>query len=128
MKDNKVIQVCEKCNKASCWYGEFMCEESGDADTKFMTVGELKKLSLESEDYWSDKYMKSVYGAENPFVNDGVKMKKLKFKLSGLLAITLVAITGTILNDIWLHGDPKVYLLGGIVGLTIGVWNIKEGE
>ena len=63
----KKVQVCKSCSKASCWYGEFRCEEYFPAGLKIMTIDELRKLKLESEHYWSDDYMKMIYGEPNPF-------------------------------------------------------------
>ena len=31
MNDNNIIIVCDKCLQASCWYGEFMCDEAKHA-------------------------------------------------------------------------------------------------
>lgn len=69
MNDKKIIEVCDKCKKASCWYGEFMCEENRNAGTKLVTISELKKLKYENEEYWSDEYMTKMYGEPNPFGN-----------------------------------------------------------
>ena len=60
-KEEKVT-VCDKCETASCWYGEFMCQESGEAGTKEMTIAELEKLNLESPHFWSTEKMNEVYG------------------------------------------------------------------
>jgi hypothetical protein len=64
---NKLVEVCDKCLKASCWYGEFWCEDSHSAGTKLMTVLELESKNLENSEYWSDEYMKKMYGNSNPF-------------------------------------------------------------
>jgi len=69
---NKKVQVCKSCSKASCWYGEFRCEEYFTAGLKIMTVEELEKLKLEDKHYWSDDYMKLIYGEPNPFRNEKV--------------------------------------------------------
>lgn len=67
LNEYKIIEVCSKCNKASCWYGEFRCMVEGELTTKMVTVKELRKNPAESEDYWSDEYMKKVYGQTHPF-------------------------------------------------------------
>jgi hypothetical protein len=52
LPDNTVVTVCDACQKASCWHWKFPCEAARAAGTKQMTVGELRKLELEHEDYW----------------------------------------------------------------------------
>lgn len=52
LKEDDRIVVCGKCLQASCWLGEFMCDESKYAGTKTITVKELRKLNLENEEYW----------------------------------------------------------------------------
>lgn len=64
---DKNVEVCDKCMKASCWYGEFMCDEAYDAGTTIKTVKELRELKVEHEDYWSDEKMIEVYGEPAPF-------------------------------------------------------------
>lgn len=70
--DDKIIEVCDNCLKASCWHGEFMCDNSCSAGTKLKTIAELKKLALENKEYWSNKKMKEIYGEKNPY---GYKME-----------------------------------------------------
>lgn len=52
MKNSDIITVCDKCFRASCWHGEFMCDEARDAGTTTRTVGQLKKLQYESMYHW----------------------------------------------------------------------------
>jgi hypothetical protein len=67
-KENKIIEVCDKCFQASCWYGEFMCCEADVAGTVKKTIKQLRKIKTgEHEDYWSDNKMKEIYGEEAPF-------------------------------------------------------------
>jgi hypothetical protein len=61
MKD-RLIEVCAECDRASCWYGEFMCDEARYATTKLVLKSELKKMKLEHPSYWSDKKLIEVYG------------------------------------------------------------------
>lgn len=63
----KKIQVCSSCKTASCWYGEFMCQDSKSADVELMTVSQLTALHREHPENWSDKKMQSIYGDPNPF-------------------------------------------------------------
>lgn len=60
--EDKIIQVCAECETASCWYGEFMCNDSMDAGLIFKTVKELRIKHLENEEDWSDEKMKEIYG------------------------------------------------------------------
>lgn len=92
LSENKLIEVCSACKRACCWYGEFMCENNKDASTEIKTVKELRELKAgEHEDYWSDEYMKKVYGNANPFGfkgnDEGMITKKCwkEFRESGLL-------------------------------------------
>lgn len=46
------ITVCAACLRASCWQGYFYCEDCKYAGVVEKTKNELKKLNLESSDYW----------------------------------------------------------------------------
>lgn len=59
----KEIIVCDKCLKASCWYGDFMCEDAKSAGTKRIKISDLIKLNLEDSYYWSDMALLENYGA-----------------------------------------------------------------
>jgi hypothetical protein len=50
------VTVCEKCLRASCWQGIYMCEENINAGVVEKTIEELRELSLESPDYWNPDY------------------------------------------------------------------------
>jgi hypothetical protein len=63
---NKLVEVCAECNRACCWYGNFMCDNAFGAGTSLKTVEELQKLGLEHPENWSDKMMKEVYGESAP--------------------------------------------------------------
>lgn len=62
LKDSAKVLVCDKCLRAACWYGEFMCQDAQGAGLKILPVGELRKLAREHEDFWSDEKMLEVYG------------------------------------------------------------------
>lgn len=66
MQSNKLIEVCDSCNRACCWYGEFMCDESYESGTVKKTIAELSEKNLEHRSYWSDKKMTEVYGDPAP--------------------------------------------------------------
>lgn len=50
--DDRMVIVCEQCNRACCWKGEFMCENAKDAGIKQLKVRQLKTLNLEHERFW----------------------------------------------------------------------------
>ena len=49
---DRLVTVCASCERASCWHGEFMCDEARTADTKEMAVSELRALALENPTHW----------------------------------------------------------------------------
>jgi len=51
-KLNRKVTVCDKCLKASCWQGVYMCNDTHNAGTVEKTIKELKKLKLENSSYW----------------------------------------------------------------------------
>ena len=65
--EKKIAEVCSSCHTASCWYGEFLCNDSQHASTEKKTVSELRKLKSEHEENWSDEKMMKVYGEPAPF-------------------------------------------------------------
>ena len=50
--DGMLVTVCDSCLQASCWHGEFMCDNAKTAGTVEKTVNELKALGLEHSHYW----------------------------------------------------------------------------
>lgn len=46
------VMVCAACLRASCWQGEFYCEDYKTADITEKPVSELRELRLESPSYW----------------------------------------------------------------------------
>ncbi len=51
----KMITVCDHCLMASCWLGDFMCEDYQFAGTVEMTREELEELGLENPTFWNQK-------------------------------------------------------------------------
>jgi hypothetical protein len=51
-KDNVEIIVCDNCMRSSCWQGLLMCDDAINAGATTKKLKELKKLNLESPDYW----------------------------------------------------------------------------
>lgn len=52
IKDDIFITVCMACERASCWQGDFLCEDHYHAGTKVVPVSYLKKLQLEHPYHW----------------------------------------------------------------------------
>lgn len=52
MAKKKLITVCDKCLRASCWQGDYVCQDYMRAETTKITIKELVKLNLEHSDYW----------------------------------------------------------------------------
>ncbi len=52
--DTRLVTVCSACLCASCWQGEFYCDDYRIAGTVEKTVEELKQLNLENACYWDD--------------------------------------------------------------------------
>lgn len=50
--ENDLITVCDKCFRATCWQGMFMCDDARGAGTVQKTRAELKGLELEHQCYW----------------------------------------------------------------------------
>ena len=49
------VTVCDRCLRATCWHGNFMCDDAKNAGTVEKTVDELRKLNLENPCYWTQK-------------------------------------------------------------------------
>lgn len=50
--ESKLVTVCSKCLRASCWLHIFVCDENRSAGLETLTVAHLRKLGLENEQYW----------------------------------------------------------------------------
>ncbi len=61
-KENQLIEVCDACLQASCWYGEFMCDKAKHAGIVLKTRAELRELDRENPSYWSDSTLERIYG------------------------------------------------------------------
>lgn len=55
LKDTDLITVCDKCFQASCWQGEFYCEQYKTAGVVKMEARALRKLRLEHPHYWENE-------------------------------------------------------------------------
>jgi hypothetical protein len=50
--DNSSVTVCDACLCASCWLGEFYCDDYKTAGTVNMPIAKLRTMALEHPDYW----------------------------------------------------------------------------
>lgn len=48
----RLITVCAACLRASCWQGEFYCEDARRAGTIEMPVSALEAIDREHPYYW----------------------------------------------------------------------------
>lgn len=48
----QLITVCDKCFRATCWQGMFMCEEAREAGIVKKSRRHLARLNLEHPCYW----------------------------------------------------------------------------
>ena len=53
-----MIDVCSECKTASCWHGEFMCDDARSAGLVKISRLDLDNLCLEHKDNYSDKKLK----------------------------------------------------------------------
>jgi hypothetical protein len=58
----RTITVCASCKRASCWQGEFYCDEYKTADIINLPLSKLKKMKLEHPCYWDKYRIKKYFG------------------------------------------------------------------
>lgn len=51
-QDTRLVTVCSRCLRASCWQGQFYCDDAKSAGTVEKTVAELEKVGREHASYW----------------------------------------------------------------------------
>lgn len=52
MTDRRYVTVCDKCLRACCWQGEFMCDNAIGAGTFDLDIRYLQARALEHPSYW----------------------------------------------------------------------------
>lgn len=62
-RDTDLITVCDKCLRACCWQGYFMCDEAQMAGITQRTRRELRLAKRENPEYW--KTDRELAGYEN---------------------------------------------------------------
>lgn len=55
LKDERQVTVCASCFMASCWQGQFMCEDARTSSAVDKNLSELKSMGLESAHYWREE-------------------------------------------------------------------------
>ncbi len=80
LDEEQLIEVCDACLTAACWYGEFMCQKAEHAGTILKTVAELRKLNAEHERYWSDAKLEEIYGCIPDRKTDKIYLRWPYFK------------------------------------------------
>jgi hypothetical protein len=60
---DRMVVVCSACFCASCWHGDFMCDDARIAGVVSKPVVELDQLKREHPDNYSEKRIKEIYGA-----------------------------------------------------------------
>ena len=54
------VTVCDKCLKASCWLGIFMCDEAQNAGLTVISWRKAAALKLEHSDYYKNPTVQAV--------------------------------------------------------------------
>ena len=62
MDDDRKVWVCAACLCASCWHGEFYCQQYRNANIVEKTVKELNELNYEHPSHYSISKIKQIYG------------------------------------------------------------------
>ena len=57
---DRLVEVCAVCLTASCWHGEFLCEEWRTAGTLELSARELDKRGAEHPDNYSQQKIEEV--------------------------------------------------------------------
>ena len=52
LPDDLHIIVCGNCRRASCWHDVLLCDHWAMAPSVRYPVSELRRMNLESPDYW----------------------------------------------------------------------------
>lgn len=64
MDEDYWVVVCSRCHCASCWHGEFLCEEARDADVRQLPASKLRQLGHEHPHHFSKANIRRVTGAD----------------------------------------------------------------
>lgn len=79
------VTVCDKCLCASCWHGDFLCQESQSAGTCETLASTLIKLGNENPEHFSREKIRQVTGSDpKPIpafgcVNNTIRLRSGKY-------------------------------------------------
>ncbi len=73
MSKTRLITVCDKCFRASCWHGIFMCDDAVGAGLVTKTVAELKKLNVEHPSHYSVSEVRKHTGCDPKYREKATK-------------------------------------------------------
>ena len=59
---DRKVWVCASCLCASCWHGEFYCQQYRGSNIVEKTVRELDELSYEHPSHYSVETINKIYG------------------------------------------------------------------
>lgn len=62
IKSDYMVTVCAACRCASCWHGEFMCQQSGTANTVDVAASVLRAENREHASNFSEGKLMNVCG------------------------------------------------------------------
>ena len=54
------VTVCAACLTASCWHGEFYCQEYKTASTTIRMASELRRMGYEHPSHFSKKKLREI--------------------------------------------------------------------
>ena len=64
--------ICSKCLMASCWHGEFYCDEAKHAGLLRATEAQLRRLSREHESYFMPHLLAGHDDGRSPMLTDAM--------------------------------------------------------
>ena len=60
MASERMVTACDKCLRACCWHGIFLCDDARYAGTVDKPASELVALGREHPDYFSEEAVRRV--------------------------------------------------------------------
>lgn len=62
VRDERMVIVCSECRRASCWHGEWLCEDARNASTVVVSTRVLDAEANEARHHYGVKKLREVYG------------------------------------------------------------------
>lgn len=116
--NDRLITVCSACLRASCWHGNFMCDDAVGAGTVRKTVRELAALNREHPSYYSVARIRDVRFAVSdptpgsiwtPRVGSRAKPRHVHQVFADCVVSTRVGAHWTEAVD-WTHGKWRAWV------------------